>query len=296
MTPPERRGILLAGGTGSRLYPATLAISKQLLPVYDKPMIYYPLSTLMLGGLRDILIITTPHDAPLFERLLGDGRSFGIRLSYATQPHPGGIAQALVIAEDYLRGAAATLILGDNLFYGAQLAKRLRHAQQRAGATVFAYPVSDPERYGVVSFSADSKALSLEEKPALPASEWAVTGLYVYGPEAPELARTLQPSARGEVEITDLNRLYLARGELSVERLGRGFAWLDAGTHDSLLEASSFVQTLERRQGLKLAAPEEIAWQQGWLSTSELLARAQALAPSSYARFLQRLPETEGAF
>ncbi|GMA15133.1 glucose-1-phosphate thymidylyltransferase RfbA (plasmid) [Deinococcus metallilatus] len=290
MSLPPRRGVVLAGGLGTRLYPATLAVSKQLLPVYDKPMIYYPLTTLMLGGLREILVISTPADVPRFQQLLGSGEQWGLRLTYAVQPEPRGIAQALLLAERFLEGRACTLILGDNLFYGYDLAGRLHTAHaRREGATIFAYRVSEPGRYGVVGFGAAGQVTSLEEKPARPVSDYAVTGLYAYGPEVVDMARELRPSARGELEITDLNRCYLERGQLTVERLGRGFAWLDAGTHDSLLEAASFVQTLERRQGLKLACPEEVAWQQGWLDREGVLACARRLGPGPYAEYLRRI-------
>jgi glucose-1-phosphate thymidylyltransferase len=290
MTHVLRKGIILAGGSGSRLHPATLAVSKQLLPVYDKPMVYYPLSVLMLAGIREILLVSTPHDLPLFERLLGDGSQWGLRLSYAAQRAPEGIAQALVIAEDFLAGGPSALILGDNLFYGHDLAVRLRLAErQREGATVFAYPVGDPGRYGVVEFDGDGRACGIEEKPARPRSRYAVTGLYFYDGQAVAIARGLGRSARGEFEITDVNRAYLARGQLSVQRLGRGDAWLDTGTPDSLMEAAQFIQTLERRQGLKVACPEEIAWRQGWIADDRLRELARRAGDGSYGAYLAGL-------
>ena len=282
-----RKGIVLAGGAGSRLHPATLAVSKQLLPVYDKPMIYYPLSVLMLAGIREILLISTPRDRPLFEGLLGDGRQWGLSIGYDTQAAPEGIAQALVIAADFLGGVSSVLVLGDNLFYGHDLAARLRVAgQQREGATVFAYPVCDPQRYGVVEFDGQGRAIGIEEKPVLPKSRYAVTGLYFYDGLAPEIARRVRPSARGELEIADVNRAYLERGQLDVQKLGRGDAWLDTGTHDSLLEAGQFIQTIEKRQGLKVACPEEIAWRQGWIDDADLRALAGALGKSGYGDYL----------
>ncbi|MCB9957442.1 MAG: glucose-1-phosphate thymidylyltransferase RfbA [Rhodospirillaceae bacterium] len=281
------KGIILAGGSGTRLYPITRAISKQLLPIYDKPMIYYPLSTLMLAGIRDILVITTPHDAPAFETLLGDGADLGVRIAYAQQPKPEGIAQAFLIARDFLAGEACALVLGDNIFYGHGLTDLLRAAAARTeGATVFGYRVRDPERYGVVSFDAAGRATRIEEKPEKPRSSWAVTGLYFYDHRVVDIAAGLAPSARGELEITDVNARYLADGALHVERMGRGFAWFDTGTHDSLVEAAFFVQTLANRQGQRMAVPEEIAFHQGWMDRAHLVERGEALAKSGYGAYL----------
>jgi glucose-1-phosphate thymidylyltransferase len=285
-----RKGIILAGGSGTRLHPATLAVSKQLLPVYDKPMVYYPLSTLMLGGMRDVLLISTPQDTPRFSQLLGDGSQWGMNIQYAVQPSPDGLAQAFHIGRDFVGGAPSSLVLGDNIFYGHDLPNLLREANARTqGASVFAYHVTDPERYGVVAFDAAQRAISIEEKPAEPKSNFAVTGLYFYDEQVCDLARDLKPSKRGELEITDLNALYLAQGQLHVETMGRGYAWLDTGTHDSLLDAGQFIATLERRQGLKVACPEEIAYVQGWINAEQLLKLAAPLAKTQYGQYLQRL-------
>lgn len=284
------KGIILAGGTGTRLYPVTRGISKQLLPVYDKPMIYYPLSVLMLAGIRDILIISTPDDIPGFRRLLGNGERFGIRLSYCVQHSPDGLAQAFILGEEFIHGERCALILGDNIFFGHGFGSKLEQVATRpAGATIFGYQVADPERFGVVEFDANRQVVSLEEKPALPRTDWAVTGLYFYDHYVSELAKQVKPSQRGELEITTLNQMYLERGELHIELLGRGFAWLDAGTHESLLEASALIHTVEKRQGLRIACLEEIAWRRGWLTTAELAQEAIIQNKTSYGQYLAGL-------
>ncbi|MEX8512752.1 MAG: glucose-1-phosphate thymidylyltransferase RfbA [Leptothrix ochracea] len=287
---PSRKGIILAGGSGTRLHPATLAISKQLLPVYDKPMVYYPLSTLMLAGIRDILVISTPQDTPRFEALLGDGSRWGLNLSYCVQPSPDGLAQAFILGREFVGGSPSALVLGDNIYHGHDLPRILRHATHRtSGASVFAYHVTDPERYGVVEFDADKRALSIEEKPKAPKSNYAVTGLYFYDEQVCDIAASIQPSPRGELEITEVNATYLRQNQLNVEIMGRGYAWLDTGTHDSLLEAGQFIATLEKRQGLKVACLEEIAFRQGWIDAEQLARLAQPLLKNGYGQYLMKV-------